>query len=146
MLQQPPIPLTLAHGHRSYSIEIVQHPVKTAEFGDTTLTRLPLAPPLIARLVISGVSDAEAVDDPDLAFLVAQVSIQLNHASTPAEATAGYVGDSTTPRLLYGSLVSSPHILRNLQGRQGVYFLFPDVSVRVRGQYYLNVTLLRIPR
>lgn len=86
-----------------------------------------------------------ATSDPDLPFLVAQVSIQTNHENAPAEATSGYVG-STTPRLLYGNLVSSPHILRNLQGRQGVYFLFPDVSVRVRGQYYLNVALLRIPR
>ena len=62
MLLQLPIPPTLAQCHRSYTIEIVQHPVKTAEFGDGTLTRLPLAPPLIARLVISGVSDVEAVE------------------------------------------------------------------------------------
>lgn len=58
----PSMSLALAQRRRSYSIEIVQHPVKTAEFGDTTLTRLPLAPPLIARLIISGVSDAEAVE------------------------------------------------------------------------------------
>ena len=86
------------------------------------------------------------ISDPDLPFLVAQVSIHSNHENAPLEATAGYVDGQTTPRLLYGNLVSSPHILRNLQGRQGVYFLFPDVSVRVRGQYYLDVTLLKIPR
>ncbi|KAH9840213.1 velvet factor, partial [Rhodofomes roseus] len=128
---------------RSYSIEIVQHPVKTAEFGDATLTRLPLAPPLIARLVVPDHSDAEIVDDPDLSFLVAQVSILSTYDAVPAEAPSGH---TSAPRLLYGNLVSSPHILRNLQGRQGVYFLFPDVSVRRQGQYQLCVTLLRIPR
>jgi len=35
-------------------------------------------------------------------------------------------------RLLNGNLVSSPHHLRNLEGRAGVYFLFPDVSVLMR--------------
>ena len=37
---------------RSFHLEIVQHPIKTAEFGSSTLTRLPLAPPLIAQLHI----------------------------------------------------------------------------------------------
>jgi hypothetical protein len=49
-------------------------------------------------------------------------------------------------RLLYGNLVSSPHFLRNLQGRSGVYFLFPDVSVRLRGRYILQLTLMRLSR
>ncbi|KZT63642.1 hypothetical protein DAEQUDRAFT_101592 [Daedalea quercina L-15889] len=130
---------------KSYSIEIVQHPAKAAECGDATLTRLPLAPPLIARLVVSGDSDAGVVEDPDLAFLVAQVSLDSGREPISPE-TSGHAGSSDTARLLYGSLVSSPHILRNLQGRQGVYFLFPDVSVRIRGRYQLCVTLLRLPR
>lgn len=37
---------------RTYRLEIVQHPDRTAEFGASTLTRLPLAPPLIAQLVL----------------------------------------------------------------------------------------------
>lgn len=49
-------------------------------------------------------------------------------------------------RLLYGNLVSSPHYLRNLQGRSGVYFLFPDVSVRMQGRYVLQLTLMRLSR
>lgn len=38
--------------YRSFRLEIVQHPDRTAEFGASTLTRLPLAPPLIAQLVM----------------------------------------------------------------------------------------------
>ena len=49
-------------------------------------------------------------------------------------------------RLLYGNLVSSPHLLRNLQGRRGIYFMFPDVAVRQRGRFQLKVTLIRLPR
>ena len=41
------------------------------------------------------------------------------------------------PRLLYGNIVSSPHYLRNLQGRPGVYFLYPDVSIGLQGRYML---------
>jgi Velvet factor len=49
-------------------------------------------------------------------------------------------------RLLYGNIVSSPHYLRNLQGRPGVYFIFPDVSVRLQGRYVLRLTLMRLSR
>lgn len=48
-------------------------------------------------------------------------------------------------QMLYGSLVASPQFLRNYQGKQGVYFLFPDVSIRWKGQYRLGVSLLKIP-
>ena len=40
--------------------------------------------------------------------------------------------------MLYGNLVSSPHVLRNLQGRRGVYFMYPDVGVRQRGRFQLE--------
>jgi Velvet factor len=49
-------------------------------------------------------------------------------------------------RLLYGNIVSSPHYMRNLQGRPGVYFIFPDVSVRLQGRYVLRLTLMRLSR
>jgi hypothetical protein len=46
---------------------------------------------------------------------------------------------------LYGSLVSSPQTFRDLHGRQGTYFLFPDVSIRIRGRFRLGVTLIELP-
>ena len=46
---------------------------------------------------------------------------------------------------LYGSLVSSPQTFRDLHGRQGTYFLFPDVSIRIRGRFQLSVTLIELP-
>ena len=46
---------------------------------------------------------------------------------------------------LYGSLVSSPQTFRDLHGRQGTYFLFPDVSIRISGRFRLGVTLIELP-
>ncbi|KAL4245237.1 hypothetical protein ABKN59_010171 [Abortiporus biennis] len=113
------------HHTRSYRLEIVQHPVKTAEFT-STLTRLPLAPPLIAQLhIMDDTAKGNTTDD--------NVGSPREHSSSPPQ------------RLLYGNLVSSPHILLNLHGRQGVYFLFPDVSIRYQGRYLLSVTLLKLP-
>lgn len=38
--------------YRSYHLEIVQHPQKTAEFGNSNLSRLPVTPPIIAQLTV----------------------------------------------------------------------------------------------
>jgi hypothetical protein len=53
-------------------------------------------------------------------------------------------GEAPPRRLLYGNLVSSPQKLRDLQGRLGLYFLFPDASIRWRGRFQLGISLLRI--
>lgn len=131
--------------NRSYHLEIVQHPVKTAEFRSSTLTRLPLAPPLIAQLHIRGQAMTTETDlEADLPFLIAHLTLYSEDGTTAVDITAG--SDPSAPeRLLYGNLVSSPHVLRNLQGRQGVYFLFPDVSIRWNGRYQLCVSLMKLP-
>ncbi|KAI0629155.1 velvet factor-domain-containing protein [Trametes polyzona] len=134
---------------RTYRLEIVQHPDRTAEFGTSTLTRLPLAPPLIAQLVLRDSSGRTVIDESELPFLVAQLSLLSGDGSSPMDYTTGGRDQSRGEqgeRLLYGNLVSSPHLLRNLQGRRGVYFLYPDVAVRERGRFQLKVTLIRLPR
>ncbi|KIP08786.1 hypothetical protein PHLGIDRAFT_68746, partial [Phlebiopsis gigantea 11061_1 CR5-6] len=130
---------------RSYRLEIVQHPLKAAEFGSSTLSRLALAPPLIAQLFYHDQYSPDAFDDHDLPFLIAHLSLYSADGSTALD-VVGPGGQTPSRQLLYGSLVSSPHILRNLQGRMGVYFLFPDVSIRWRGRFALHVTLMRLPR
>ncbi|KAI0350688.1 hypothetical protein OH77DRAFT_1498935 [Trametes cingulata] len=133
---------------RTYRLEIVQHPDRTAEFGSSVLTRLPLAPPLIAQLVMRDSSGRTVIDESELPFLVAQVSLLSGDGSSSMDYVRDGRGSSQVPpeRLLYGNLVSSPHLLRNLQGRRGVYFMFPDVGVRQRGRFQLKVTLIRLPR
>ena len=46
---------------RSYELEIVQHPLRTAEFGMANLSRLPLTPPIIARLTVKDSSGNSVV-------------------------------------------------------------------------------------
>ncbi|KAI0741555.1 velvet factor-domain-containing protein [Daedaleopsis nitida] len=130
---------------RSLRLEIVQHPDRTAEFGSSALTRLPLAPPLIAQLIMRDSAGRAIIDEAELPFLVAQLSLLSSDGSTPMDYVTDGDGRSSRERLLYGNLVSSPHLLRNLQGRRGVYFMFPDVSIRHRGRFQLKVTLLRLP-
>lgn len=45
-----------------------------------------------------------------------------------------------------GSLVSSPSLLKNPQGEQGLYFAFPDLSIRTEGQYTLRFSLIKLNR
>ena len=57
-----------------------------------------------------------------------------------------YIGRSQSPPILYGNLVSAVEQLEDLQGNKGLFFLFPDVSIRWRGRYQLGVTLSRISK
>lgn len=51
-----------------------------------------------------------------------------------------------TTRVLMGSLVSSPAILKNTLGQQGCYFCFPDLSIRTEGKYTLRFSLMKLGR
>ena len=46
--------------------------------------------------------------------------------------------------MLYGTLVAAPTPMYNQDGAQGIYFAFPDVSVRYAGLFRLKANLLRI--
>ncbi len=50
------------------------------------------------------------------------------------------------PPILYGNLVSAVDVLEDLQGNMGLFFLFPDVSIRWQGRFRLRVSLLKIGR
>lgn len=49
-------------------------------------------------------------------------------------------------RVLMGSLVSSPSLLKNPEGQQGLYFAFPDLSIRTEGRYTLKFSLIKLTR
>ncbi|KAH9940926.1 velvet factor-domain-containing protein, partial [Epithele typhae] len=129
---------------RTYRLEIVQHPDRTAESGASTLTRLPLAPPLIVQLHMRTADGRDVTDEAEFPFLVAQLSLLNGEGGAPMDYAAGDVDGRE--RLLYGSLVSSPQILNNLRGHRGMYFLFPDVAVRRLGRFQLKVVLIRMPQ
>lgn len=49
-------------------------------------------------------------------------------------------------RVLMGSLVSSPSLLKDPSGEQGLYFAFPDLSIRTEGRYTLRFSLMKLAR
>lgn len=49
-----------------------------------------------------------------------------------------------TLAMLYGTLVASPIEMMDMSGAKGVYFCFPDVSVRYDGRWKLQASLFRI--
>jgi len=127
-----------------YGLEIVQQPQKAAECGASSLSRLPLAPPLIVQLSIRDASGNAILEEGESSFLIAHLSlIPVPEGEAHSSSTRTKLLDHTSQ--LYGSLVSSPQTFRDLHGRQGTYFLFPDVSIRIRGRFQLRVTLIELP-
>ncbi|KAI0255815.1 hypothetical protein BJV78DRAFT_1173552 [Lactifluus subvellereus] len=84
--------------------------------------------------------------DPEHPYLICHLSLHSADGMTALDPVSPSNTHFPPDRLLYGNLVSSPHYLRNLEGRSGVYFLFPDVSVRLQGRYVLQLTLMRLSR
>ncbi|XP_006462062.1 hypothetical protein AGABI2DRAFT_206232 [Agaricus bisporus var. bisporus H97] len=129
---------------RSYHLEIVQEPQKTAEFGQSNLSRLPVTPPIIAQLTVRDPSGNSVVPYvSELPFLIAHLSLFSEDGRIPLNMGSD-IGCGNTPPILYGNLVSSVNQLEDPQGNLGLYFLFPDVSIRWRGRYQLGMTLTRI--
>jgi len=79
----------------------------------------------------------------ELPFLVAHLSLFSEDGSTPLD-TGSNVGHQAASPILYGNLVSTIDQLEDLQGNLGLFFLFPDVSIRWRGRYQLGVRLARL--
>lgn len=78
-------------GGRSYHLEIVQQPQKTAEFGQSNLSRLPVTPPIIAQLTVR---------DPSGNSVVPYVCSVLQHQTNLHFSSLGYFG-CTAARLRF---------------------------------------------
>ncbi|WVO15313.1 hypothetical protein L204_102969 [Cryptococcus depauperatus] len=46
--------------------------------------------------------------------------------------------------VIYGTIVATPVEMKDQAGAAGVYFVFPDVSIRFVGNYRLKAALMRI--
>ncbi|EJD07564.1 uncharacterized protein FOMMEDRAFT_130722 [Fomitiporia mediterranea MF3/22] len=126
---------------RTYHLEVEQHPERTAEFGPAVLSRLPLAPAPIVKLTIRDHTGSPIDPNTELPYLIAHLSL-CTESGHPLD---GGVPGAPSQHVLYGTLVSSAQVLRNLRGRVAPYFIFPDVSIRQRGRYTLHISLVRLP-
>lgn len=107
------------------------------------LSRLPLTPPLIVKLMINDPTGSPLVPEGELPFLIAHLSL-VSEDGTRSLDMGSQIGRDNQAPILYGNLVSSVDHLEDLQGNMGLFFLFPDVSVRWAGKYQLAITLSRI--
>lgn len=85
--------------------------------------------------------------DDEIPFFVSTIQLLTEHSlpiRDPPDDPRNATAQLSAQRLLYGSLVSSPYSLIGLNGQSGVFFIFPDVSVRLEGKYRLGVSLTRL--
>jgi len=80
-----------------------------------------------------------------LPFLIAHLSLFSEDGLTILDMGSS-VRNTRAPPLLYGNLVSSVDQLEDLQGNMGLFFVFPDVSIRWRGRFQLGINVMRISR
>ncbi|ORX55101.1 hypothetical protein DM01DRAFT_1335395 [Hesseltinella vesiculosa] len=127
---------------RTYELIVCQQPLHARMCGFGEKDRRPIDPPPIVRLVVRQ-QDNEPVDVHTLQipFFVLHVTLwsadrteERNIISNPPKCT----------RVLMGSLVSSPSLLKNPEGEQGLYFAFPDLSIRTEGRYTLRFSLMKL--
>jgi len=126
-------------GDKTYHLQILQHPVTGAEHGAYPLSRLPLSPPLILRLKVSNRKGAQIAIDEEFPFFVAHLHL-LNEQAVPIQEQHS----NPSQQLLYGTLVAAPQAFKDQAGYRGYFFVFPDVSLRLRGRYRLGISLTRL--
>ncbi|PVG03149.1 hypothetical protein CPB86DRAFT_855839, partial [Serendipita vermifera] len=136
-------------GNKGYRITIVQQPSTGAAHGLYYLSRVPLAPALIVRLDVVDMTNHVLPVDDEIPFFVSTLQLLDENGfpiRDPPDDPKLASAQPSAQRLLYGSLVSSPYSLVDLSGRRGIYFMFPDVSIRVEGKFRLGVSLTRLRR
>ncbi|CAO3683290.1 unnamed protein product [Umbelopsis ramanniana] len=132
---------------RSYKLEVCQQPLHARMCGFGEKDRRPIDPPPIVQLFVQkrdadgndlGPIDVQTLQNPFFVLHVtlwsAEMDEERNIISNPPKCT----------RVLMGSLVSSPSLLKNPQGKQGLYFAFPDLSIRTEGRYTLKFSLIKL--
>ncbi|CDH55318.1 velvet factor [Lichtheimia corymbifera JMRC:FSU:9682] len=126
---------------RTYELVVCQQPLHARMCGFGEKDRRPIDPPPIVKLIVQqeqGPVDVQTLQTP---FFVLHVTLwsadrveERNIISNPPKCT----------RVLMGSLVSSPSLLKDPSGEQGLYFAFPDLSIRTEGRYTLRFSLMKL--
>ncbi|TIA89914.1 hypothetical protein E3P99_01812 [Wallemia hederae] len=127
---------------RTHWLDIIQSPLRSAPFGSSYYSRLPLSPPPVVRLVVKNGEGIPMDIHDELPFYVCHASLltedgdsHVDFAHTPNEPNSAPV------RMLYGALVTTPY-----QVHGEVVFPFTDLGVRYSGLYRLKISLFRLAR
>ncbi|KAL1922554.1 uncharacterized protein VTP21DRAFT_10093 [Calcarisporiella thermophila] len=126
---------------RTYELIVCQQPQRARMCGFGEKDRRPIDPPPIVQLIVrdeNGNIDLDTLQNP---FFVLHVTLWSEDGRE--ERNIIYDPPRCT-RVLMGSLVASPSLLRNPEGEQGCYFVFPDLSIRTDGRYKLKFSLMKL--
>ncbi|KAF7730726.1 hypothetical protein EC973_001675 [Apophysomyces ossiformis] len=126
--------------NRTYELVVCQQPLHARMCGFGEKDRRPIDPPPIVQLIVKQDSYVD-IQTLQIPFFILHVTLwsadrleERNIISNPPKCT----------RVLMGSLVSSPSLLKNPDGEQGLYFAFPDLSIRTEGVYTLRFSLMKL--
>ncbi|RHZ76651.1 hypothetical protein Glove_194g21 [Diversispora epigaea] len=130
---------------RSYSLIVCQQPLRARMCGFGEKDRRPIDPPPIVQLVVN---DDKGKLDTSMSLSMLQNPFFVLHVTLWSEDCREERNVISNPpkttRVLMGSLVSSPAILKNTTGEPGCYFCFPDLSIRTEGKYTLKFSLMKL--
>ncbi|KAI5779756.1 velvet factor-domain-containing protein [Geopyxis carbonaria] len=126
-----------------YQIEVRQQPVAARACGFGERDRRVIDPPPIVQLIANdpetGQSDPTEIRYP---FNVVHCTLWSVDGTTDQTALVGV--DNRLTRRLMGTLVSSPFVGLDEEGKEGCFFCFPDLSCRTHGKYRLRFVLMRL--
>ncbi|PWW77485.1 hypothetical protein C7212DRAFT_314402 [Tuber magnatum] len=125
-----------------YQIQVRQQPVAARACGFGERDRRVIDPPPIVQLVIN---DSAGNSDPtEMRYPFNVVHCTLWSIDGHSDETALIGMDKRQTRRLMGTLVSSPFVGLDEEGKEGCFFCFPDLSCRTHGKYRLRFVLMRL--
>lgn len=123
-----------SRSHPPYQLVVRQQPssARICSFKDK-IDRRPLDPPPIVEIISPG-HEPELHINSNLCLVAHLVKHDVDQE----------VRSDNGGRCTAGTIVQSPHRLRDLSGQFAVFFAFPDVSIRLEGSYRLQFRLYSI--
>ncbi|KAI8096438.1 velvet factor-domain-containing protein [Halteromyces radiatus] len=148
------------HRNRKYQLIIMEQPQQCRMSGFGEKDRRPIDPAPIIQLMIYDEND-QPIDLKECPLCVLHASLwskdhlepldtvqtvrqnlSFPSSSTLISSSSCFTASSNQVRAMTGSLSSSPSLLRNQEQELGIYFSFPDLSVRVANTYSLRFDLV----
>ncbi|KAI5780191.1 velvet factor-domain-containing protein [Peziza echinospora] len=133
------MPLNRSAGR--YRIQVRQQPVAARACGFGERDRRVIDPPPIVQLISN---DPNNHDTNELRYPFNVVHCTLYSVDGQTDETALTGMDKRLTRRLMGTLVSSPFVGVDEEGKDGCFFCFPDLSCRTHGKYRLRFVLMRL--
>ncbi|KAJ6263278.1 dihydroxy-acid dehydratase ilv3 [Drechslerella dactyloides] len=123
-----------------FRLVVRQQPVAARACGFGERDRRVIDPPPIVQLVAA--DPADPANEGGIKYPWNVVHCTLYNVAGTADETALEQQDKRLTRRLMGTLVSSPFVGQDENGKEGCFFCFPDLSCRTHGKFRLKFALM----